>query len=417
MAVLTYSAVAVGLKVLPVVIEAALGQGFSGLQIIGLPNDYCRDARERIRASIEAVGMSLPARRLIVSVRPSESLRQFKCGLEHLDLACAIAIVAALAEQTSPPKHKSLNLLQVKKALDASKCFFTGQLTLTGEILPQENSLPFELISLQTDTNQRVFFSTSENSTEDKDASEWHIVCTLSDCLNALNNWTPERSRTSHRTYDTPCRTHSLKHSEGDQCLRTDNLKQTLFQFSQQPALALGIYLAAAGRHHLLVSGSPGCGKTFALRAMQSLLPPLAQQERMEIALIHNRNSSGVSERPFRSPHHSAWAPLSLAAHSFSPERSHWLIMGFFSSTSWPNFSVRLSRRFGNPWTNVASPSQEPAVGRNFLPTSYSSLQPTPVLAATFSQSANRAAVRHRLHSDISKSSVAHCWNAFPYSY
>ena len=60
MAVLTYSAVAVGLKVLPVVIEAALGQGFSGLQIIGLPNDYCSDARERIRASIEAVGMSLP---------------------------------------------------------------------------------------------------------------------------------------------------------------------------------------------------------------------------------------------------------------------------------------------------------------------------------------------------------------------
>ena len=319
MAVLTYSAVAVGLKVLPVVIEAALGQGFSGLQIIGLPNDYCRDARERIRASIEAVGMSLPARRLIVSVRPSESLRQFKCGLEHLDLACAIAIVAALAEQTSPPKHKSLNLLQVKKALDASKCFFTGQLTLTGEILPQENSLPFELISLQTDTNQRVFFSTSENSTEDKDASEWHIVCTLSDCLNALNNWTPERSRTSHRTYDTPCRTHSLKHSEGDQCLRTDNLKQTLFQFSQQPALALGIYLAAAGRHHLLVSGSPGCGKTFALRAMQSLLPPLAQQERMEIALIHNRNSSGVSERPFRSPHHSASGAALLGGSLLQP--------------------------------------------------------------------------------------------------
>ncbi|MEY2987053.1 MAG: hypothetical protein RJB13_574 [Pseudomonadota bacterium] len=319
MAVLTHSAVAIGLKVLPVVIEAALGQGFSGLQLIGLPYEYSRDARERIKASIEAVGISLPARRLVVSVRPSESLKQFKYGLEHLDLPCAVAIVAALAEQATPPKSRHFNLSRIQRALKESESFFAGQLTLTGEILPQENSLPFEIISFQKNCSMRSFFSHSLCQSESKYTSQWHKVSTLKECLHLLTNWTPEKTGVPQLSSNQNSENEILTTTQTEHLPYIGAVKETLSQFSLHPALALGIYLSAAGRHHLLLSGSPGCGKTFALKALQNLLPPLTREERMDIALIHNLNASGVSQRPFRAPHHSASGAALLGGSLLQP--------------------------------------------------------------------------------------------------
>lgn len=319
MAVLTYSAVAVGLKVIPVVIEAALGQGFSGLQIIGLPAEYCRDARERIRASVEAVGISIPARRLIVSVRPSETLKQFKCGLEHLDLACAVAVVAALAEQSTPPKNKHFHLTRIRQSLKNFECFFAGQLTLTGEVLKQDNSLPFEIVSMQKNTSLRAFFSSSEWSGEKEDCSNWHVVSELFACLRLLNTFVPDNPNTLNSLFAENFKSRTRSSDERNECWNIDAVKQTLLQLSLQPALALAVFLSAAGRHHLLIAGSPGSGKTFALKAMQKLLPPLTHQERIDIALIHSRNPYEISERPFRSPHHSASGAALLGGSLLQP--------------------------------------------------------------------------------------------------
>lgn len=319
MAVMAYSAVAVGLKVIPVIIEAALGQGFSGLQIIGLPNEYCRDARERIRASLEAVGLSLPARRLVVSVRPIDTLKQFKGGLEHLDLPCAVAIAAALAEQTTPPKTQNFKLAKIKRALCEKECFFAGQLTLTGEVLPLENSLPFEVLMLQKSYSESFFFSRVKNLKTSSHMHHRQSVSHLKACLTHLSSPLNIQNQPaqSHSNEFSELQTTPLSEQSHHQC--TQNITQTLMQFAHQPVLGFALYLSAAGRHHLLLSGSPGCGKTFALKAMQNLLPPMTHQEVTEIALIHNRNSSQIVERPYRSPHHSASGAALLGGSLLQP--------------------------------------------------------------------------------------------------
>lgn len=320
MAVLVYSAVSIGLKIVPVVIEAALGHGFSGLQIIGLPNDFVRDARERIRASLESLGLPLPARRLVLSIRPSEALKHFKGGLEHLDLPCAVALTAALAEQSSQPKIKTLCVTKIHKALSQRECFFAGQLTLAGEVLPLENTLPFELIALNTNNLGRSFFCCSEPSVgPSSEMRNWHKVTSLNQCLNDVAQKSTANSVASATQQNVHFEDEGWVEQSSDEQHSFELLKGTLEQFSSTPALGLAIFLSAAGRHHLLLSGSPGCGKTYALRALQNLLPPMGNKEKMDIALIHNRNAIEVNRRPFRTPHHSASGAALLGGSLLQP--------------------------------------------------------------------------------------------------
>lgn len=320
MAVLVYSAVSIGLKIVPVVIEAALGHGFSGLQIIGLPNDFVRDARERIRASLESLGLPLPARRLVVSIRPSEALKHFKGGLEHLDLPCAVALTAALAEQSSQPKLKKLCVTKIHKALSQGECFFAGQLTLAGEVLPLQNTLPFELIALSNDNSGRSFFCCSEPSVgPSSDMRGWHKVTSLKHCLNGLAHKATACSVSSEAQQYVHFEDQRWVEQSSDELHSLDLIKCTLEHFRSTPALGLAIFLSAAGRHHLLLSGSPGCGKTYALRALQNLLPPMSNKEKMDIALIHNCNAIEVNRRPFRTPHHSASGAALLGGSLLQP--------------------------------------------------------------------------------------------------
>ncbi|MEY4065616.1 MAG: hypothetical protein RIR26_1824 [Pseudomonadota bacterium] len=327
MSVIIHSAVTSGLQVIPLTIEAALGSGFAGVQLLGLPLDYARDAKERIRAALESLGLTLPARRLIVSVRPSEWLKPFKSGLEHLDLPCAVAVLAALAELQNPPKLKSaqLRLKNILPVLQQARHLFAGQLTLSGDVLPLEQSLPFELLALQSQHEKALFwFQPHPDKPLSFPSPALLRVSSLEQCLvHLLENTLP---------LSTPCVDAASQHSsaEGNFTLpaspSTDTLRQrmarieaTLRKFESFPALALALCTAAAGRHHLLLAGSPGCGKTFALRQFKHLLPPLSEEERMEVALIHGRAPAQVPERPYRSPHHSASGAALLGGSQLQP--------------------------------------------------------------------------------------------------
>lgn len=323
MAVLVHSAVAVGLNIVPVIIEAALGHGFSGLQIIGLSHDVCRDARERIRAGIESLGLSLPARRLIISIRPSDVLKNFKGGLEHLDLPCAVALAGALAEQSNAPKSSQLNTKKIHTTLHQYEFFFAGQLTLSGGILPQANALPLELVAVESASTRHHFFSNSRAvCSEAHSQKNWHTTTHLQDCLRRLENW-QSNSKTASQQAASQTNEHKefvrISDNLGSQENQDQLIKTTLEQFASIPALGLALFISAAGRHHLLLSGSPGCGKTHALKAFKSLLPPLTHREKLNVALIHNRTAEAITERPFRTPHHSASGAALLGGSQLQP--------------------------------------------------------------------------------------------------
>lgn len=327
MSIVIHSAITLGLQVVPLTIEAALGSGFAGVQLLGLPHDYARDAKERIRAAIESLGISLPARRLIVSVRPSELLKPFKAGLEHLDLPCTIAILAALAEMQTPPKMKSgqSHLKNMLPLLRQSRHFFAGHLTLCGEILPLESSLPFELLALQEFKENSLFwFCPHPERRLSFPSSSMRCIVSLSDCVSQLqHNSSPVSAAQFHHTQEH--RNLEETPSSGASSLsdthfqRLERIESTFRKFERCPALALAMCIAAAGKHHLLLAGSPGCGKTFALRQFKHLLPPLTEQERMEVALIHGRAPAHFVERPFRNPHHSASGAALLGGSQLQP--------------------------------------------------------------------------------------------------
>jgi magnesium chelatase family protein len=330
------SAICIGMQVVPVSIEAALGQGFSGLQLIGLPQDYARDARERIRASLESLGIALPARRLVVSVRPAETLKVFKGGLEHLDLPCAVAILAALADSPTEDKKSTGFLKKIALRLRQDAPIFAGQLTLSGRILPPDYILPFELMLLNQGTQAQEVWSAVHPSQINRAPKKRFIpVESLRECLHALIEHGTERRMPENQVHlesqpdFIPVAIEGdLSHTQSEagvgpisqsNLTRLSKIASVFDKFAATPTVAVVLALAAAGRHHILLAGSPGCGKTFALRHLAELLPPLPHRENLEVALIHQRDPAPTDCRPFRHPHHSASAAALLGGSLLQP--------------------------------------------------------------------------------------------------
>jgi magnesium chelatase family protein len=319
MTIIIHSAMTLGLQVVPITIEAALGNGFSGLQFLGLPNEYARDAKERIRASLESLGIALPARRLLISVRPSETLKQFKTGLEHLDLPCALAVLVALADQQNIPRLQQGSLRALAQQISKQQFFFAGQLTLSGDILPLENTLPFEILALQREQKESTFWcKVRANKPTTHAARMFQNVSSLQECVKFLMhpNFSTPQGATAEPEASTAAQNETSAQTISN---RVERIYTTLAKFEQSPSIALALSIAAAGRHHILLAGSPGCGKTFSLRILKNLLPPLTPQEKIETALIQNREPSEIRERSFRSPHHSASSAALLGGSLLQP--------------------------------------------------------------------------------------------------
>lgn len=320
MTCVVHSAVCLGLNVYPVTIESALGSGFSGLQLIGVPQEYARDARERIRAALESLGFTLPARRLVVSFRPSDVLRQFRSGLEHLDLPCALAILAALSQQQNPGNSNKQLLERISRSLQSGRHLFAGQLTLAGDLLPPEQILPFEIVSTEAQSNSTTVWSAIAPEQVTVSARKrFRYVRSLNDCIRTLIQPNDTSSTTREAQSETldPTARNLLDESSLKQ--RTEEIEGVLRQLIHTPTVALALLTAAAGRHHILLAGSPGCGKTYALRMLKELLPPLTPSQQLDVALIHQRPVHEFKGRPYRQPHHSCSAAALLGGSLLQP--------------------------------------------------------------------------------------------------
>ena len=95
----TYSCILVGVDVHTIEVEAIMGSGFSGLNILGLPTDATRDMRERVRSALESIGIPIPARRVVVNVSSNELIKLSRTYLAQLDFAVAACIIRALFEE------------------------------------------------------------------------------------------------------------------------------------------------------------------------------------------------------------------------------------------------------------------------------------------------------------------------------
>lgn len=269
-----YSRARQGLDAPLVNVEVHLGNGLPGFSLVGLPAAAVRESKDRVRAALLNSGFSFPARRITVNLAPADLPKDGG----RFDLPIAIGILAAAGE------------LEASK-LD--KYEFLGELSLSGELRPVIGALP---AMLATRADGRELILPEANRDELALVSE-------EDCLSA----TDLLSVCAHLSDQQ--RLPVIQPVSGcDSKVTSDQPDLSDVRGQQQARRALEI--AAAGGHHLLMVGPPGSGKTMLAMRLPGLLPPLENDEAVEIAALRSISAGGQAGswrvRPFRAPHHSA---------------------------------------------------------------------------------------------------------------
>ncbi|BDR54423.1 ATP-dependent protease [Bombiscardovia apis] len=273
----------VGLKAFLIQAQAFISPGLPYFSIIGLPDTSLTESRERVKSACSATGFKWPETRVTVNLSPASMPKH---GSTH-DLAIAVAVLDAAGAIPQQSFEHTLTL---------------GELNLDGTVLPVNGLLPI-LLHARGQGIRRAYVPFG-NLEEAQIVPGIEVVgirhlgelveqvggkarYKLSDSQSFTElNLAPDSSEAAHKQID---------------------MAQVVGQEQTKWALTV----AAAGGHHMLMTGPPGTGKTMLASRLPSIMPPLMEKEQLEVASIRslcgNLQQHGVSDiPPFESPHHTA---------------------------------------------------------------------------------------------------------------
>ncbi|MEE4185947.1 MAG: YifB family Mg chelatase-like AAA ATPase [Gammaproteobacteria bacterium] len=264
-----------GLDAPPVSVEVFPGPGLPGLVIVGLVETAIKESRDRVRAALLNSGYTMPDRRIVVSLAPADLP---KSGSRY-DLAIAIGILCA---------SRQLPAAQLQH------CELYGELGLSGELRPIAGALP---AALQCVAAGRRAILPAANAAEAGLAGSPNVLLAddLATAAGFLAGTSPLDSAPPP-AHETP--------------VLLDDLSDLVGQHRARR----GLEIAAAGGHHLLLSGPPGTGKSMLARRLPGILPRNSVQQAQATAAMYSLRSLQPADwpvwraPPFRAPHHTASA-------------------------------------------------------------------------------------------------------------
>ena len=274
-----YSAALQGLDAMVVTVEVDNFEGGNNpkFTIVGLPDSAVKESQERVQSALRVNGYKMPNKSVVVNLAPAD-VRKEGSGF---DLPMAIGVMV------------SCELLTIE---GAERYMFVGELGLDGTILPVKGVLPISIKARELGYD--ALFVPEENAREAAVVNKLKIygVSHLNDIVGFFTG---------------------INHIEATIVNTREEFYAQLFSFPYdfdevkgQSNVKRAFEVAAAGGHNIILVGSPGCGKSMMAKRLPSILPPLTLSESLETTQIHSiagtlkKDTSLISQRPFRAPHH-----------------------------------------------------------------------------------------------------------------
>ncbi|MEX0348722.1 MAG: YifB family Mg chelatase-like AAA ATPase [Paracoccaceae bacterium] len=268
----TYTVAFQGVEARPVEVQCAVTPGLPAFSVVGLPDKAVSEARDRVRSALSAMAIALPSKRITINLSPADLPKEGS----HFDLPIALALLAAL---------------EIVPADAAETTLALGELSLDGSLVPVVGALPSAMTAAEED---RTLLCPKASSAEAAWVGAAQVIG--AETLAAV---------VRHYTGQAPLA--PAKPGEVTQPAAQRDLRDVRGQERAKRALEI----AAAGRHHLIMIGAPGSGKSMLAARLPGLLPQLTAIEALETSMIQSLcgllDEGGISRtRPFREPHHTA---------------------------------------------------------------------------------------------------------------
>ena len=264
-----------GIDTIAVDVQVHIANGLPAMAIVGLADKSVAESKERVRAALTSIGLSLPPKRIAINLAPADVLKEGA----HFDLPIALGLLVAMG---------------VIPADAVADRVVLGELSLNGAIQPVSGALSAAIFA---SSRQQNLICPAASGAEAAWAGDIDILAPA-DILALLNH----------------VRGQQILHPPTPKIATSDAQHPDMADLRGQLTARRVLEIAATGGHNLLLIGPPGAGKSMLAARLPGLLPPLTPEQALQVTMIHSiagQLSEGglIRDRPFREPHHSASMP------------------------------------------------------------------------------------------------------------